>query len=187
MASTAPALSRVCIGWATTARFDVETNDGVTILRPEDRTRFSYEVRSRGGARVELFEIDPEDHEDTVLFAANMDVLEHYLIALLADDIRDDLDLGFLELPWRADAVNTRFTLSSMRNGYRTLSRTGGAPVAAARDEAISLVKLVPLSHFLTFDLATLKRAFLNPVGAPLLADGRYREPLPPSAVRSPI
>lgn len=187
MVSTAPVLSSVCVGWAATARYDVERIDGVTVLRPEDRSRFSYEIRSRGGARAELFEIDPEGHEDSALFAASVGILEHYLIALLADDVREDLDLGFLELPWRASAVNTQFTLSSMRNGYRTLSRTGGEPVAAARDEAISLVKLVPLSHFLTFDLATLKRAFLNPVGAPLLVDGRYREAPPPAAVSSPI
>jgi len=171
----------VCVGWATTARFDVVTEGAVTILQPEDRSRFSYEVRARGGDRVELIEKDPEGPEGSALFAANLDILEHYLIGLLADDIRDDLDLGFLDLPWHASAVHTQFTLSGMRNGYRTLSRASGEPVAAARDETISLVKLVPLSHFLTFEFATLKRAFLDPDGVPLLINGRYADqpPLP--------
>jgi len=168
-------LSSVCVGWANTARFSVESEDRVTVLRPEDRSRFSYEVRRRDGQRVELFEVDPEGPEESALFAANIDVLEHYLIPLLADDIRDDLELDYIDLPWRATDLNRNFALSTMRNGYRTLTRDG-SPVAAARDETISLVKLVPLSHFLTFDLPTLKRAFLNPEGAPLMVNGRYRD-----------
>lgn len=172
----APVLSSVCVGWAKTARYSVESEDGVTVLRPEDRGRFSYEVRRRDGQRVELFEIDPEGPEESALFAANVDVLEHYLIPLLSDEIRDDLELEYIDLPWRAGDLHRNFTLSTMRNGYRTLTRTDGSPVAAARDETLSLVKLVPLSHFLTLDLATLKRAFLNPEVAPLLANGRYRD-----------
>lgn len=174
MVSTA--LSSVCVGWATTARFSVESEDGVTVLRPEERGRFSYKIRPRGSHRVELFEVDPEGPEESALFAANIDVLEHFLVPLLADEIRDDLELEFLDLPWRVSDLNRNFTLTEMRNGYRTLRRTDGSPVAAARDEAISLVKLVPLSHCLTFDLATLKRAFLNPEGAPLLVEGRYQD-----------
>lgn len=182
MASTAPVLSSACVGWATTARFTVESEDGVTVLRPEDRSRFSYEIRPRDGLRVELFEVDPEGPEDSALFAVNVDVLEHYLVSVLADDIRDDLDLSYLDFPWDAASLNRRFTLSDMRNGYRTLRRIDGSPVAAARDETISLAKLVPLSQFLTIDLATLKRAFLNPEGAPLLVDGRYQDQTPPFA-----
>lgn len=68
--------------------------------------------------------------------------------------------------------------LGPLTRGYRTLSRADGSPVAAARDETLSLVKLVPLSHFMSHDLESLKRAFLNPSGAPLLrADGSYSRP----------
>ena len=44
-----------------------------------------------------------------------------------------------------------------------------------ARDETLSLVELVPLSHFMALDLASLNRAFVNPDGALPLAGGRYR------------
>ncbi len=95
---------------------------------------------------------------------------------ILGDAIREDLDLDYLELPWASELVAPGFTLGTFTRGYRTLSRADGRPVAAARDETLSLVKLVPLSHFMLMDLETLKRAFLSPTGAPLLAaDDRYR------------
>jgi hypothetical protein len=70
--------------------------------------------------------------------------------------------------------TNPGFALSEMSRGYRTLSRTGAGPVAAARDATLSLVKLVPLSHFLTLSPPELKRSFLHEDGAPLLAHGDY-------------
>ncbi|UCZ63523.1 TNT antitoxin family protein [Mycolicibacterium phocaicum] len=95
---------------------------------------------------------------------------------MLGDDIREDLDLDYLDLPWSAEFVAPGYVLGPFTRGYRTLSRVDGSPVAAARDETLSLVKLVPLSHFMSRDLETLKRAFISPTGAPLLAaDGRYR------------
>lgn len=83
--------------------------------------------------------------------------------------------MDFLELPWAELDLAETFTLSGMQNGYRTLRRLNGEPVAAARDEVLSLVTLVPLSHLLSYDLPTLKRAFLDPAGAPVLVNGRYR------------
>ncbi|ULN44771.1 TNT antitoxin family protein (plasmid) [Mycolicibacterium crocinum] len=50
------------------------------------------------------------------------------------------------------------------------MSRTDGSPIAAARDPALSLVKLVPLSHFMRYDLPALKHSFLDENGAPLPA-----------------
>ena len=84
------------------------------------------------------------------------------------------MDLDYLDLPWSAEFVAPGYVLGPFTRGYRTLSRVDGSPVAAARDETLSLVKLVPLSHFMSRDLETLKRAFISPTGAPLLAaDGR--------------
>lgn len=59
--------------------------------------------------------------------------------------------------------------------GYRTLKRaTGGSPVAAAPDPTLSLLRLVPLSHYLQWSISDLKRSFFNPAGVPLMHDGRY-------------
>lgn len=103
---------------------------------------------------------------------------------MLGDDIREDLDLDHLELPWTAAVVAPGYALGPFTSGYRTLRRVDGSPVAAARDETLSLVKLVPLSHFMIVeDLDTLKRAFLSPTGSPLLADGCYRALRPGAAV----
>lgn len=174
----APTLSRTCAGWASTAGFTVGTHECATTLRPTTGHGTSwYQIRDRGQGRVELTEIDADGDEHTELYAAGIDILERFLIGLLRDGIREDLDLDYLDLPWTAELVAPGFTLGPFARGYRTLSRTNGRPVAAARDETLSLVKLVPLSHFiLVEDLEALKRAFLSSTGAPLLtADGRYR------------
>ncbi|BBX82148.1 Imm61 family immunity protein [Mycolicibacterium aubagnense] len=97
---------------------------------------------------------------------------------MLADHVREDLDLEYLEIPWDAADVSSQFELSDMENGYRTLRRLDGHPVAAARDATLSQLRLVPLSHYLAFDLATLKRAFLAQDGAPLLSRGCYQTPV---------
>ena len=60
-----------------------------------------------------------------------------------------------------------------MVRGYRTLERAGGGPLAAAPDSTLSLIALVPLSHYLGWTIADLKRSFLSPTGAPLLRLGR--------------
>lgn len=62
-----------------------------------------------------------------------------------------------------------------MQRGYRTLTHHSQGPVAASRDDKLSLVRLVPLSHFLSHTVDELKKAYLNDSGYPLLADGRYR------------
>lgn len=81
--TAAPALTNICAGWAQTAGFEIATEDGVTVLRPEDRNRGSYQIVSRGRSRVELVETDPDGTQSSALFAAGIDVLEHYLMALL--------------------------------------------------------------------------------------------------------
>lgn len=176
MSTTAPTLSPACTGWAATARYDVHLEDGTTVLRPHDRDRGTYWIRSRAGGRVELTETEPDsDIEEPILFAADIAVLERYVFGILGDDIRDDLALDELRLPWTPKDVAPGYVLSGMDGGWRTLSRRGSGPVAASRDETLSLVRLVPLSQFLTMTVDEVKRSFLHEAGRPLLVDGRYR------------
>jgi hypothetical protein len=93
---------------------------------------------------------------------------------LFADDIREDLDLPLLDLPWGRGDLADGFELTDMVRGYRTLKRSGGGPIAAAPDPMLSLIALMPLSHYLGWAIADLKRSFLSPAGAPLLRHGRY-------------
>lgn len=51
---------------------------------------------------------------------------------MFADDIRDDLDLPFLEMDWPIDVVAAGYWVSGTERGYRTPTRRGGEPVAAA-------------------------------------------------------
>ncbi|WP_082902498.1 Imm61 family immunity protein [Mycobacterium adipatum] len=96
---------------------------------------------------------------------------------IFADDIREDLDLPFLELPHTTNDLAAGYQLSDIVRGYRTLTRRGHGPVAAAPDPTLSLLALVPLSHLLRWSIADLKRAFLSPTGTPLLCKGHYGTP----------
>ncbi len=109
-----------------------------------------------------------------MLFVAAVEVLERYLVGLFADDIREDIDLEFLQLRCARDDLAEGFILTDMVRGYRTLKRTDGSPVAAAPDPTLSLLALVPLSHYLGWTILDLKRSFLSPTGIPLLRGGRY-------------
>lgn len=93
---------------------------------------------------------------------------------MFADDIREDLDLPFLDLRDTISDLAAGYRLSDMERGYRTLTRSDGQPVAAAPDPALSLMALVPLSNFLGWSIADLKRSFLSPAGAPLIRNGSY-------------
>ena len=64
-----------------------------------------------------------------------------------------------------------------MVRGYRTLTRTGRGPVAAAPDPTLSLLALVLLSHFLGWTIPDLKRSFLSPAGRSPSWQGRYTCP----------
>ena len=112
--------------------------------------------------------------EQLIVFAASLDVLERYLFGMFDDDIRESLGLPFLDLPWDAESLADGFELTQMVRGFRALARTGAGPVAAARDATLSLVTLVPLSHFLRLDVSALKHSFLSDDGSPLLMNGRY-------------
>ncbi len=96
---------------------------------------------------------------------------------IFADDLREDLDLPYLPLPWAADQVAPGFEISEIVRGYRTLTRTGRGPVAAAPDPVLSLVALVPLSHLLLWPAEAVRMSFMSETGAPLLCAGGYARP----------
>ena len=73
-----------------------------------------------------------------------------------------------------ARVTSNGFALSEMVRGHRTLRWIDGGRPAAAADETLSMLALVPMSHYLRWSLADLKRSFLSPAGAPLLRHGRY-------------
>ncbi|OMC51908.1 hypothetical protein A5742_17355 [Mycolicibacterium fortuitum] len=180
MTST-PSLSTECHGWALTANYAVSTaDDGDLMLRSETDPATRYFIRRRGRDRLELTQAHDEDGrggERPLLFVAEIEILERYLLGLCADDIRDDLGLPFLTLPWAAAAIAAGYELSGMLRGYRTLFRAGHGPVAAAPDPTLSLVTLVPLSHLLQWPVPDLKKSFLSETGAPLLRGTGYAPP----------
>lgn len=181
--STPISLSAEVVGWASAANYTtVATDDADAQLRSVAGAPTRYFIRRRGPDRLELTQTDLGDAGDTelpLLFVSDVAVLERFLVAHFADDIREDLELPFLDLPYGRDHVAPGYALSDMVRGYRTLTRTGGEPVAAAPDPALSLLTLVPLSHLLGWPIADLKRAFLDPAGAPLLRAGHYARPNP--------
>lgn len=172
-------LSDACVGWARTAGYvTAVADDGEIQLRSEIGAPTRYYIRRRGLDRLELTQADDGGDEYPVLFVAAVEVLERYLVGgLFADDIREDLDLPSLDLPWGSADLCTGFELSEMVRGYRTLKRADGTPIAAAPDPYLSALALVPLSHYLQWSVSDLKRSFLHPSGAPLLRHGRYSSP----------
>lgn len=170
-------MSADCVRWAQAAQYAVLDGDdpGDVVLAPANSAAGRYIVRSRPRGHVELFE-EFDGEEEALLYAAGLPVVERYLVGVLADELREDLDLPYLELPWSAATdLADGFEITDLQRGFRMLRpRGGGPPVAAARDETLSLVKLVPLSHFMGFGVAELTKAFRHPDGAPLLVRGRY-------------
>ena len=171
-------LSAECLGWAQAAHYvSAVAEDGDVQLRSMVGAPSRYFIRRRGADRLELTEAVDGDDEHPLLFVAELGVLERHLVGHFADDIRDDLDLGFLRLGAEPADLAAGFTLTDMVRGYRTLRRADGAPVAAAPDPVLSLLALVPLSHYVGWTVPDLKRSFLNPAGAPLVRNGRYATP----------
>lgn len=168
-------LSADVLGWARTAHYlTTIAEDGDVQLRSEAGAPTRYYIRRRRADRWELTQADDGDDEQPVLFVADITVLDRYLVGLFADDIREDLSLPFLGLSWATEDLAPGYELSDMVRGYRTLTRSGSGPVAAAPDPTLSLVTLVPLSHMLGWSIDELKRSFLHAAGAPFLRDRRY-------------
>jgi hypothetical protein len=115
--SAAPTLSSECRGWLMTAGYSCLVDEGsaatVIVARPgTSGTRYSLHRTTRG--RLRLLEVNDDDEEDLTLYAAEIDVVERFLIGVLADEIRDEVGLPYLELPWRAEHTAPGFVLSAM-------------------------------------------------------------------------
>lgn len=179
MMSPSLILNPEILGWARTAHYVASTagEGGDVELNSEAGAPARYFIRRRGPDRLELTQLADGDDESPVLFVARVEVLGHYLIGLFADDIREDLDLPYLDLPWAPGDLAPGYSLTDMARGYRTLRRAGQGPIAAAPDPTLSLVSLVPLSHLLGWSIADLKQSMLDAEGAPFLDQGRYARP----------
>ncbi len=154
------------------ARYTWDVDEAV-LRRPGEP---GYAFRGAAGGRVEMFEMADDGPGERVLYAADATVMECFLFTVVGDDVRDDLDLPYLEFPSAAADLATGYRLGEVVNGARTLFRSN-APVAAAPGDRASLSVLVLLSHCLGYSLAELKQSFLHQSGAPLLRGGRYAPP----------
>lgn len=170
-----PQLGHECLAWAKVAGYKCEVDAASTRLVPVsgEGTRYLIEW-PRDRLRLSEYLPGATDTDEVVLYAATTPVLETFLMGVLGDDVRDTLALPFLELPWSADQLADGFELTTSRPGSLTLVRSGHGPLAGGGAGVEGLVKLVPLSHLLRWDLASVKASFLDPGGRPLLADGRY-------------
>ncbi|WP_231963839.1 TNT antitoxin family protein [Mycobacterium adipatum] len=81
--SKPPTLSADVTGWARTAHYvTLIADDGDIQLRSETGTPTGYYIRRRGSDRLELTQTDDGDTEQPLLFVADIEVLERYLIGL---------------------------------------------------------------------------------------------------------
>jgi len=116
------------------------------------------------------------DGESLMFRAASEDILSRHLVEVFGISIRAAEKLPFLRLPFGPRDLAVGFTISEVSEaGFRTLSRDGAGAIAMAVDETLSLLTLVPLSHYLELTVPELKEAFLDEGGSPLLAGGQYR------------
>ncbi|WP_082941768.1 Imm61 family immunity protein [Mycolicibacterium peregrinum] len=178
--TAAPSLSLECLRWAQAAGFVHRADEaaGVTELRSERGAPAKYLVRRPSTRRLELVEVDELHDERLVLFVAEADVLERYLFGMFGDDIRADVDLPFVELRWDRGSLATGYEIDDTNPAYQILTATDRGPVAAVPRSEVGLLALVPLSHFLAWSLAALKRSFLDEHFRPLLsASGSYAPP----------
>ncbi|RUP26284.1 MAG: hypothetical protein EKK51_30540 [Mycolicibacterium sp.] len=69
--------------WAQTANYTMaEDEDGTVVFRSETDSSARYFIRRRGVDRLQLSQSDEDDGERPVLFVAQAEVLERYLLAL---------------------------------------------------------------------------------------------------------
>ncbi|WP_342314745.1 TNT antitoxin family protein (plasmid) [Mycobacterium avium subsp. hominissuis] len=170
-------LSPDLLAWAQAAGYNHTRHDDRTLeLHPVTgaNTRYTLDL-DPAGRRLRLSRNDPEESDaDTVLLIASPKVVEHHLYCLFGDDIREDLALPDLPLPWQPSDLARGYTLTTDAAGSHVLVHHSRGPVAAAPDATLGLLTLVPLSHLLGFSAADLRRAFLAEDGAPLMAAGYY-------------
>lgn len=173
----APSLSPELIAWAQAAGYTTTDGEADTIeLRPLNGANTRYHLRHHDNQRVQLARTEPDtDHDEhSILIVAYPKVVEHHLYSLFGDDIREDLALPYLPLPWAPGDLAPGYTLSTDAEEFQVLVHHRRGAVAAAPDPTLGLVTLIPLSHLLGFSAADLRRAFMAEDGAPLLSGGSY-------------
>lgn len=189
LCSSAIGLSSESRGWAQAANY-TWTNDneaGTVVLSSAVGGSTRYYIRARGSHRLELREsFTPHTSWRLKLFVSDAGVLERHLISLLGEEIREDLDLPYLDLGFAESDLADGFALDDYANGHRVLRLNDVGPVAAAPDRQLSLVTLVPLSHFLSWTVAELKQSFLSVTGAPVLRGRCYAAAPPPRWLGAP-
>ncbi|WP_057171038.1 Imm61 family immunity protein [Mycobacterium sp. Root265] len=171
---TPPRLSSDITAWAQRAGYH-STDDADALVLYSEGGENRYYVRERQDGWWELSFASRGEDERFMLRASSREVLEHHLVEVFGVTIRDEAALPFLRLPYKSSDLATGYHLDEMSDGFRTLSRDGEGPVAMARDKTLSMLVLVPLSHYLQLTIVELEQAFLNEEGSPLLSEGQYR------------
>lgn len=166
--------------WAQVAGYTTLEAEAHTIeLRPLNGANTRYHLRPHDNQRMMLVRTEPDaDEEHSILLIASPKVVEHHLYSLFGDDIREDLALPYLQLPWAHSDLAPGYTLGTDAEESPVLVHHSRGAVATAPDPAFALLTLVPLSHLLGFSAADLRRAFMAEDGAPLLTNGYYAPPI---------
>lgn len=171
-----PQLSSEITEWVQRARYAVTYSSDALVLSSEGG-EFRHYVREGNGWWQVSFAARRDD-EHCTFRASSEDVLAYYLVEVFGIAIRGEQGQSFLRLPYQRENLATDYTLSEMSDaGLRTLARDGAGPIATARERTLSMLILVPLSHYLQLTIAELKAAFLSEDGSPLLSGDSYRTP----------
>jgi Immunity protein 61 len=163
--------------WAGRAGYSATSEPDAAILYSEGgESRYYGRLRDDGWCSLTFASRGGDEH--LRLAAATIEVIERYLFGVLGAVLRDESGLPILMKPYEADQVATGFHVSGMSDdGYRTLDQDGVGPVAVARDEARSLLTLIPLSHYLRLTVPQLQQSFLSQDGSPLMRGGEHYAP----------
>ncbi len=139
LCSSAIGLSSESRGWAQAANYTwTNDEDGTVVLSSAVGGSTRYYIRARGSHRLELREsFTPHTSWRLKLFVSDAGVLERHLISLLGEEIREDLDLPYLDLGFAESDLADGFALDDYANGHRVLRLNDVGPVAAAPDRTL--------------------------------------------------
>lgn len=174
---TSPQLSPDITSWAERAGYRSTRNEDALMLYSEGGEN-RYYIRNRPDGWWELSFASRGSAERFMLRASSMKVLARHLVEVFGISIRGEMGLPFLRLPYSKADLAAGYSLDDMSEaGFRTLSHYDEGPIAMARDTTLSMLILVPMSHYLQLSTAELQESFLDEAGSPLLAGGQYRLP----------
>jgi hypothetical protein len=130
-------------------------SQGETLLATDGgETRFYVRLDSNGWFTVTS--ADRSRPEVFELAAADRDVLDRYFLMEFGQVIRSMRRVPFVELPDRAQELNTGYSLGDAPQGRRALVSSTGAMLAVARSEILGTATLVELSYLLDLDIAAV-------------------------------